>query len=156
MYLKQIAIGTDGGDLPGGKTHKDFNLSTWAAGDIFMKALGKKYNLHDTKKINIRLGVKQDLPNKYTRLIDVGMFFYDENFNFKAYFDMTKYDQEHLLLKIIKESLCEIAEIVGVSTEDIEKAYKETLKQNFPLDNLLLETWGLEVQKRQEARKQNS
>jgi hypothetical protein len=141
MFLKDISVSAErGGKLPDNRHHKIFNRGTHAAAIAFQKALGSKFILDNVKKINILLFPPREGDQKYQNLVDVSVYHY-ENFNFESYFEMSKVEQEHYLLKVIKESLLEVAKITRIEKKPIEDAYKKVLKEKFPLDDSFAEAF---------------
>ena len=95
------------------------------------------------KKINIWLFSPREKGHKYQLAYDVSIYHYS-NFDFEAYFSMNKIEQEHYLLKVIKESLLDIARIIAGREKEIKEAYELVLHEKFPLDN----SWIRQMEKK--------
>ena len=81
---------------------------------------------------------KPTKDKKYTKLIDVGVYYY-EGFDFESYFNFEKINQEQMLLNVIKESITDIAKSIGISIAEISDAHEKVLNRSFPLDNSWVE-----------------
>ena len=101
--------------------------------ELFMAFL-PKIEINNSSKIQIDFGAKDD-EEEYDNFLGVTNTFV-EDFNFEAFYNLDKRSQEHMILNIIVNTLCEISQRQG---EDIEKVniIKETanrvIESNFDL-----------------------
>lgn len=126
MYFRELAISLscEVDSLPGGKSARDFAFSAHAVQEVFLSFMPRKFVLDGTAKTNLMLGPRGNHP-QYWKALGVNEYFV-EDFDFQAFFDSSTQGQDDILLKILEESLLDIANRSNADPAPIQKAIAAT------------------------------
>ena len=107
-YLTDISIESEfSQEFPNGKTKLDFNKTTKVVQDIFWYKIPNKFEFDGIGKLNIR--ITSSIPETIYKETAVGFaqYTYGE-FNFSEYFELSKNEQNHTILKILQKAILHI------------------------------------------------
>lgn len=107
-YLTDISIESEfSQEFSNGKTKLDFNKTTKVVQDIFWYKIPNKFEFDGIGKLNIR--ITSDIPEMIYKETAVGFaqYTYGE-FNFSEYFELSKNEQNHTILKILQKAILDI------------------------------------------------
>lgn len=107
-YLTDISIESEfSQEFSNGKTKLDFNKTTKVVQDIFWYKIPNKFEFDGIGKLNIR--ITSSIPETIYKETAVGFaqYTYGE-FNFSEYFELSKNEQNHTILKILQKAILDI------------------------------------------------
>jgi len=110
-----------------------FRWMVYHVKELFMEFL-PKIEINDSSVIQIDFGIRGDEPEFDSVLGSTNIFI--ENFDFDAFYRLDKRTQEHMILEIIVDSLCEISQRKGKDPDKIniiKEAANKVTESNFNL-----------------------
>jgi hypothetical protein len=131
-YFRDISIHTsEFQNLPNGKIHRDFNITTHNVQDIFLYQIPRKFEFKGITKMNILITKTPNRDPRYLKFIDGIIEYNYPHFDFEKYFTLSRGQQNLEILKVLRETIEDIGSDAPDKKEILLKITDSILDNDF-------------------------